>query len=143
MGTNYENELLPCPFCGRKAKFISYEMNTSDMVSKVECKNCTAQAEFFIHYRDFQSRQKGKQSALTAWNTRTVMPKITEPFAEENITKNRQEPVKQIKAVDGAVIGLYIAGNESRVKKPRSCPNCKNPRWREERKWSNPRKKKN
>lgn len=59
------DELLPCPFCGKKPKFVNQPYKNGVCIS---CKNpkCDVQSSAYHYYN--------KGAVLFAWNTRTALP---------------------------------------------------------------------
>ena len=71
-------ELLPCPFCGAKAKAHIWENHTGVKFGGVKCIVCPAEVAWAVHWHDDGSEQLSE--AIAAWNRRALIPRPAEPY---------------------------------------------------------------
>lgn len=59
-------ELLPCPFCGGKAKVVGHQCAEDACTAYVECTDCGAKTDYF------EDAYTPRPEAIAAWNTRAI-----------------------------------------------------------------------
>ncbi len=67
-------ELLPCPFCGGKAK-IYMEHKKIGLTLWGECTECSAKTDGYRPKDDLESFEECKELAIAAWNRRAYEQK--------------------------------------------------------------------
>lgn len=75
-----ETKLLNCPFCGGEARL---QRRAKKHGYYVVCKSCGCRTPYFQY--QFDSNEKLREEAITAWNTRKPMERILERLEEENM----------------------------------------------------------
>ena len=62
------SKLLPCPFCGGKAKYASYRTSEDSEACQVSCGSCDARTN------EFEDAYAPSEDAFDAWNRRASTP---------------------------------------------------------------------
>lgn len=56
-------ELLPCPFCGGKARFKHLYVAGEPSHTKIECSKCHIKTDYYLH-------EYGERNVIKVWNRR-------------------------------------------------------------------------
>ena len=90
-----EIKLLPCPFCGGKAKVI--ENNYYTDIHSVMCKNCFSESD----------RYHTQEEAIKQWNTRKPMERIVAELEKE-------KEMHKVQSCNDEIFGGYSIPNQRR-----------------------------
>ena len=74
-----DKELLPCPFCGGKAKLI-INMQSFEPYAIVQCKNCSAKTKDIMQSVDYCATDE----AAKLWNQRADLNKLQQLLDDDS-----------------------------------------------------------
>ena len=67
MAVTESKVLLPCPFCGSKARIKHLYVGGEPSHSRVECGKCHIKTDFYVY-------QFGERNVIRVWNRRVNKP---------------------------------------------------------------------